>query len=582
MFVRLLRLPRGGARRVRLRPALQTVLHGAAPIAPATKRAMIEWWGPKLVEYWGGTEGGVNTLIDSAEWLATPGQRRRRSLPGFDVFADRRSRAGACPKDEVGTLYCTSGGHTAPLRLSRRSGEDGGGLPRRPHLHARRHGLGRRADGYVHLADRKSNMIISGGVNIYPAEIEAALIQHEAIADVGVFGVPDDEWGEQVKAAVQLAPGFEPERGDHRGAPRLRPREARGLQGAALDRLRAGAPARYDRQALRPAPARSVLGRARAARSSGAPRVGRPAPRRAGYEAAGRAPSGPRTDAVVAKLDGDRASSSSPVQGPGHADTVLDLEQRAVASRRRRCVPSSFRNSSGAQSSGRTPVRTAVDVDAQHVPPEAQGDRAHAGRRSRRLTSNPPALRRRARRPGGTAPPSPFRAGPPCASVLGLRNDRVRDVGVGALPETVGLERASRACPGTGPRSARPSSAPPSPGYIPVPYLSCSMMTSRLLPVPRSCPCTQLALVAAEVGHGRAVEGRIEHVLVDVGVLAAIDLRRGRHARRPLRPDRVDTDAVAPELERPGECHGGDRPLRGGVVRLSEVPEGGARRSCSR
>ncbi len=66
-------------------------------------------------------------------------------------------------------------------------------------------------DGYVHLADRKSNTIISGGVNIYPAEIEAVLIQHPAVADVGVFGVPDDEWGESVKAAVQLEPSHSPD-----------------------------------------------------------------------------------------------------------------------------------------------------------------------------------------------------------------------------------------------------------------------------------------------------------------------------------------------------------------------------------
>ena len=65
-------------------------------------------------------------------------------------------------------------------------------------------------EGYVHLADRKSNMIISGGVNIYPVEVENVLQEHPAVADVGVFGIPDDEWGEQVKAAVELSPGFEP------------------------------------------------------------------------------------------------------------------------------------------------------------------------------------------------------------------------------------------------------------------------------------------------------------------------------------------------------------------------------------
>ena len=94
------------------------------------------------------------------------------------------------------------------------------------------------ADGYVYLADRESNMIISGGVNIYPAEIEHVLVEHPAVADVGVFGIPDDEWGERVKAAVELAAGLRAGARARGRDPGLRPRAPRRLQGAALDRLR--------------------------------------------------------------------------------------------------------------------------------------------------------------------------------------------------------------------------------------------------------------------------------------------------------------------------------------------------------
>jgi long-chain acyl-CoA synthetase len=168
---------------------------------------MLDWWGPLLVEYWGGTEGGVSTLVDAKAWLEHPGTVGR-AVRGFEVFATdeagRRLAAG-----EVGTLYARheSGRrvfayHADPQKTEAAHLPDGaftlgdvGYVDR---------------EGFVFLADRRSHTIISGGVNIYPAEIEQALMEHPAVADVGVFGVPDDEWGESVKAAVELAAGWAP------------------------------------------------------------------------------------------------------------------------------------------------------------------------------------------------------------------------------------------------------------------------------------------------------------------------------------------------------------------------------------
>jgi acyl-CoA synthetase (AMP-forming)/AMP-acid ligase II len=205
MFVRLLRLP-ADVRECFRAPKLDLVLHGAAPVAVAVKRRMIEWWGEVFVEYWGATEAGVNTLVDSADWLTHPGTVGR-ALSAFEIFAvDAEGRR--LPPGEVGDLYCR---HKTVERVFAYHGD--------PEKTARAFlepgvftigDIGRvEADGYVYLADRKSNMIISGGVNIYPAEVEHVLLEHPAVADAGVFGIPDDEWGESVKAAVELAPGLE-------------------------------------------------------------------------------------------------------------------------------------------------------------------------------------------------------------------------------------------------------------------------------------------------------------------------------------------------------------------------------------
>jgi long-chain acyl-CoA synthetase len=204
MFVRLLRLPE--AVRTAFDPSsLSVVLHGAAPITAEVKRAMIDWWGPVLVEYWGATESGVATLVGSADWLAHPGTVGRATA-SFEVFAADDAGKRLAPGD-VGTLYLRHKKLSKPFEYHlacAKTGEaylDGGAFTIGD--------IGRvDADGYVYLADRKSHTIISGGVNIYPAEVEEMLQRHPAVADVAVFGIPDDEWGEQVKAAVELAEGW--------------------------------------------------------------------------------------------------------------------------------------------------------------------------------------------------------------------------------------------------------------------------------------------------------------------------------------------------------------------------------------
>ena len=265
MFVRLLRLPE--AERAAFRaPSLQVVLHGAAPISPAIKRQHDRRGGARC---WSSTGAAPRAASSPAsareEWLAHP-ETVGRALPGYEVFAvDDDGRR--LPPGENGLLYarharvrdaCSS---TTPTRRRRR----------RAYLEPGVFTLGDigrvDADGYVALADRSAHTIISGGVNIYPAEIEAVLQEHPAVADVAVFGIPDDEWGEQVKAAVELAPGHAP-------SPALadellafaRERLAR-LQGPALDRLRGRAAASPVRASSTSAACAIATGRGASGRS---------------------------------------------------------------------------------------------------------------------------------------------------------------------------------------------------------------------------------------------------------------------------------------------------------------------------
>ncbi|MEO9137917.1 MAG: acyl-CoA synthetase [Jatrophihabitans sp.] len=180
--------------------SLRTMIHGAAPCPNEVKRAMLDWWGPVVVEYYAATEGGGATIF-ADEWLAKPGSVGRPW--SYSVIKILDDAGDEVPANQTGLVYMQMGGSSFAYHKSAektreaRVGElftvgDIGYLDE---------------DGYLFLCDRKSDMIISGGVNIYPAEIEGELVVHPAVADVAVYGIPDDQWGEAIKAVIQLAPG---------------------------------------------------------------------------------------------------------------------------------------------------------------------------------------------------------------------------------------------------------------------------------------------------------------------------------------------------------------------------------------
>ena len=164
---------------------------------------MIEWWGPILYEYYAGTEGNGSTFITSDEWLKKPGSVGRAMATKLHIVDEE---GNDLPPGEEGIVSFSGGGnfeyHNAPDKTEESRLGDG------------RTTLGDVGyvdeDGYLFLTDRKAYMIISGGVNIYPREIEDHLVTHPKVADVAVFGVPNEDFGEEVKAVVQPMPGVEP------------------------------------------------------------------------------------------------------------------------------------------------------------------------------------------------------------------------------------------------------------------------------------------------------------------------------------------------------------------------------------
>lgn len=199
MFVRASRLPEDQRTRFAAASSLNLVLHGAAPIAVALKRQMIDWWGPVLVEYWGGSESGAITRVDSEEWRTHSGTVGR-ALPQFEVFAvDAQGQRLAPGEQGLLAVRAKSGGRIfeyfrAPEKTERSHIGDALLLGDIGYVDA---------EGFVYLLDRESHTIISGGVNIYPAEIEAVFGNHPSVADVAVCSEPDEEWGERVIAKVQ-------------------------------------------------------------------------------------------------------------------------------------------------------------------------------------------------------------------------------------------------------------------------------------------------------------------------------------------------------------------------------------------
>jgi long-chain acyl-CoA synthetase len=195
-FIRLLRLPADVRTRYDL-SSLRHVIHAAAPCPPDVKRAMIDWLGPIVDEFYSSSEAAGFCTVTSREWLLRPGTVGRPLRGGVRVVGED---GALLPPGEPGLLYFEATDrftyHNDAEKTEGFFDADGWGC---------NGDIGWvDADGYLFLADRKSNMIISGGVNIYPQEVENHLIGHPAVADVAIFGVPNAEYGEEVKAVVEL------------------------------------------------------------------------------------------------------------------------------------------------------------------------------------------------------------------------------------------------------------------------------------------------------------------------------------------------------------------------------------------
>ena len=182
---------------------MRWLIHAAAPCPVGIKQAMLDWWGPCVYEYYAATEGG-GTIATPQDWLARPGTVGRPWPVSEVMVVDEAGQQ--CPPGVPGTVYMKMGladfeyfGDPQKTAAGRLGGlftvGDIGYLD---------------SAGYLFLCDRRADIIISGGANIYPAEIEAEIIMHPGVADVAVFGIPDEEWGEQVKAVVQPAAGTAP------------------------------------------------------------------------------------------------------------------------------------------------------------------------------------------------------------------------------------------------------------------------------------------------------------------------------------------------------------------------------------
>ncbi len=197
MFHRLLALPDDTKQRYDL-SSLFVVVHGAAPCPVHVKQAMIDWWGPVIWEYYAATEG-AGTLVDSITWQAHPGTVGRPNPEGQVLVGDEH--ANPLPPDQVGLVWLRAVGD----ERFRYHGDDEKTSSSFRGDYFTLGDLGSMdADGFLYLSDRSAHLIISGGVNIYPAEVDAVLLEHPAVADAATIGIPNDEWGEEVKAVVEL------------------------------------------------------------------------------------------------------------------------------------------------------------------------------------------------------------------------------------------------------------------------------------------------------------------------------------------------------------------------------------------
>lgn len=202
--VRMLRLPDEVKSRYDI-SSIQQAYHIGAMMPVDVKAAMIDWWGPVLVDAYGCSELGMIAFITSEEWLRKPGSVGRPAGPfTVQIIGDDDTEL---PPGEVGTIYITSDNGADIVYLG--DPDKTAAAHRRPDQFTLNDLGYLDEDGYLFLVDRRVDLIISGGVNIYPAEVEAEMLGHPAVEDVGVFGIPHPEWGHEVKAAVQLRAGHE-------------------------------------------------------------------------------------------------------------------------------------------------------------------------------------------------------------------------------------------------------------------------------------------------------------------------------------------------------------------------------------
>ena len=202
MFHRLLSLPPD----VRARydtSSLRWILHGAAPCPVATKQALIEWLGPIVNEYYAATEG-LGTAVNSETWLTKPGTVGKPNPADQVIVGDEKG--AQLPPGAVGLVYLKSpeANRFQYFKDEQKTASTYVG----PEGYFTLGDMGYfDEDGYLFLTDRSANLIISGGVNIYPAEVDAVLLEHPVVLDAATIGVPNEEWGEEVKAVVELKPG---------------------------------------------------------------------------------------------------------------------------------------------------------------------------------------------------------------------------------------------------------------------------------------------------------------------------------------------------------------------------------------
>jgi long-chain acyl-CoA synthetase len=201
MFSRLLKLPTD-VREAADVSSLETIIHAAAPCPVPVKEQMIEWWGPIIVEYYGATEANGFTFCDSEQWLAHRGTVGKAVLGEVLILDDDGAPS---PPGVPGTVWFKGATNFEywqdPAKTSESIVGDRSTVGDVGYLDE---------DGYLYLTDRKTYMIISGGVNIYPQETENLLVTHPKVMDAAVIGVPNEDLGEEVKAVVQLMDGVAP------------------------------------------------------------------------------------------------------------------------------------------------------------------------------------------------------------------------------------------------------------------------------------------------------------------------------------------------------------------------------------